>query len=57
VIPISYLDGEKLAEATVRVLADPQLWLDLHERSRRAYEKYFSWEAVASRFLEVLYRP
>jgi glycosyltransferase involved in cell wall biosynthesis len=55
VVGVRYLDGEKLAEATVRALTDPQLWHDLHERSRRAHEKYFSWEAVANRFLEVLH--
>jgi glycosyltransferase involved in cell wall biosynthesis len=55
VVGVPYLDSDKLAEATVRVLTDPQLWRELHERSRRAYEKYFSWNAVASRFLEVLY--
>lgn len=55
IVGVRYLDSEKLAEATVRVLTDPQLWRDLHERSRRAHEKYFSWEAVASRFLEVLH--
>jgi glycosyltransferase involved in cell wall biosynthesis len=55
VVGVRYLDGEKLAEATVRVLTDPQLWRDLHERSRRAFEKYFSWEVVASRFLDVLH--
>jgi len=54
VVGIPYLDGEELAEATVRVLTDSQLWLDLHERNRCAYKKYFSWEVVASRFLEVL---
>jgi glycosyltransferase involved in cell wall biosynthesis len=55
VVGVPYLDGEELANATVRVLTDPQLWDDLHERSRRAYQKYFSWEAVANRFLEVLH--
>ncbi len=53
-VGVPYLDGEKLAEATVQVLADPQLWRNLHERSRLAHLKYFSQEAVASRFLEVL---
>jgi glycosyltransferase involved in cell wall biosynthesis len=56
VMGVPYLDGEKLADATVRVLTDPQLWHDLHERSRRAHEKYFSREAVAARFLEVLHQ-
>lgn len=55
VVGVPYLDSEKLAEATVRVLTDSRLSLDLRERSRRAFEKYFSWEVVASRFLEVLH--
>lgn len=56
VVGVPYARGEELAEATVRVLTDSVLWLELHERSRRAHEKYFSWEAVASRFLEVMRR-
>ncbi len=56
IVGVPYLDGEKLAEATIRVLTDPQLWQDLHERSRGAYERHFSWEAVASRFLEILHQ-
>jgi glycosyltransferase involved in cell wall biosynthesis len=56
VVGVPYAHGEELAEATVRVLTDSGLWLDLHERSRRAYEKYFSWEVVASRILEVMRR-
>jgi len=36
------------------VLTDHQLWLELRERSQRAYERYFSWEAVAARFLKIL---
>jgi glycosyltransferase involved in cell wall biosynthesis len=55
VVAVPYLDAEELAEATVRVLTDPQLWRDLRERSRRAQEKYFSCQAMASRFMEVLH--
>jgi glycosyltransferase involved in cell wall biosynthesis len=55
-IGVPYRDTEKLAEATVQVLTDPDLWRNLHERGHRAYEKYFSWEAVANRFVEVLHR-
>lgn len=54
VVPVRYLDGEGLAAATVRVLTDDQLWSELHERSRRSHEKYFSWKAVAARLLEAL---
>lgn len=54
ILRIPYLDREKLADATVRVLTDPQLWCNLHDRSQRAHSRYFCWEAVAGRFLEVL---
>jgi glycosyltransferase involved in cell wall biosynthesis len=54
VLPIAHPDRAELAQATVRVLTDQQLRSELCERSRRSHEKYFSWEAVASRFLEVL---
>ncbi len=54
VMAVRNADAEELAVATVRVLTDRQLWNELHERSRRAHEKYFSWQAVASRFTEVL---
>jgi glycosyltransferase involved in cell wall biosynthesis len=54
VLGVPYPQGEELAQATVRVLTDEQLWCDLHDCSRSAHAKYFSWEAVASRFLEVL---
>ena len=54
IVGVPYPDRDKLAEATVRVLTDPQLWQDLHARSLDAHGKYFSWEAVASRFLEIL---
>ena len=45
-------ESGKLAEATVRVLADPELRSDLRQRSRRAYRKHFAWDTVAGRFLE-----
>jgi glycosyltransferase involved in cell wall biosynthesis len=55
VMGVPFLDSDKLAEATVRVLGDPQLWSELSERSRLAHLKYFSCEAVANRFWEVLH--
>lgn len=54
VVGVPYLGGEELTKATIRVLTDQQLWCELHERSLRAHERYFSWDAVASRFLEIL---
>jgi glycosyltransferase involved in cell wall biosynthesis len=55
VVGVRCQDAEALAESTARVLSDPQLCCELRERSRRAHEKYFSWEAVAARFLEALH--
>jgi glycosyltransferase involved in cell wall biosynthesis len=55
VVGVRYRDAEELADATVRVLTDQRLWCELRERNRRAQEKYFSWDVVAGRFLEVLH--
>ncbi len=43
-----------LANAHVRVLTDDTLRLALRERNRQAHSKYFSWDAIAGRFAEVL---
>jgi glycosyltransferase involved in cell wall biosynthesis len=40
----------------VQVLSDPSLRAKLAARSHAAYEQYFSWSAIASRFAELL-RP
>jgi glycosyltransferase involved in cell wall biosynthesis len=47
-------DQEALAEAAVKVLSNDGLWLELHQRSQRAYEAYFSWEVIATRLVELL---
>ena len=51
---VPYADREALAGAVARVLKDPQLWRDLHERSVRAQQKYFSWDVIAASFGEAL---
>jgi hypothetical protein len=56
IVGVSWGDHEALAEAVVKVLTDDGLWRELHERSRRAYSKYFSWDAVAGKMAELLYR-
>ena len=40
-----------LANALVEVLTDAGLWQQLHERSLQAQKRYFSWDAVAGRYL------
>jgi glycosyltransferase involved in cell wall biosynthesis len=47
-------DREKLGRALAEVLMDEPLWQTLHRRSIEAYRRYFSWEAIASRLIEVL---
>jgi glycosyltransferase involved in cell wall biosynthesis len=53
VVPVPLGDRERLAEATVKVLTDRELWSDLHQRSQRSYEKHFAWDAVASQFVQL----
>jgi len=35
-------------------LGDRQMRLELRRQSQLAYQKYFSWDAVAARFVELL---
>jgi glycosyltransferase involved in cell wall biosynthesis len=53
VVAVPFGDRERLAEATVKVLINRTLWLELHQRSQGPYQKYFCWGAVASRFVKV----
>lgn len=54
VLAVGIGDREGMARATVRVLTDSDLWLELHRRNRHASETYFSWQAIAKRFGLVL---
>ena len=40
-----------------KVLADDGLRATLAERSRHAYSQYFSWQAIATRYADVLGKP
>ncbi len=46
-----------LGEALVRVLGDREYHARLAERSRAAYKKHFSWEAIASQYASLLKLP
>jgi hypothetical protein len=54
VVTVSCGDCEGLATAAIKVLTDRGLWLELHQRSRDSYDKYFSWGVIASRFVSIL---
>jgi glycosyltransferase involved in cell wall biosynthesis len=43
-----------LSRVLLAVLSDRRLRKELAERSRTAFEKYFSWKAIAARYAEVL---
>jgi glycosyltransferase involved in cell wall biosynthesis len=49
-------EGDRIALANnlVRVLSDDALRSDLRKRSLQAREKYFSWDVIAKKFLQVL---
>ncbi len=47
-------DRVELSRAVTQVLLDVQLWRALHRRSLRAYEKYFSWDAIADKFIRIM---
>jgi len=53
-------NGEKTAnqvgEALVKVLSDEAYRRDLHSRSQRAQENFFSWRAIARRYVRLLGR-
>ncbi len=54
VVLVSPEEREELGEALARVLGDREYRGSLAERSRRAYEKYFSWKAIAAKYAEEL---
>jgi len=46
----------QLGEALVRVLSQDDLRVHLVQRSRTAHEKFFSWQAIAARYVKFLQR-
>jgi glycosyltransferase involved in cell wall biosynthesis len=43
-------DRADLTRALVRVLSDPQRWMELHERNLEVQRNYLSWSRIAERF-------
>ena len=50
-------DREALSGALEKVLSDDALRNALCQRSRRAQEQYFSWNAIAARYADTLGGP
>jgi glycosyltransferase involved in cell wall biosynthesis len=57
ILPVPVGDREALSAALERVLADGALWTSLADRSRRAYDQFFSWRAIAARYADTLGKP
>lgn len=51
---VPYRDVAALSNALGRILVDRGHWQDLHLKSVKAHEKYFSWDAIAGRFVGAL---
>jgi glycosyltransferase involved in cell wall biosynthesis len=47
-------NAEALGDSLVRVLSDGKLWQQLHQRSVKAQTEFFSWKAVADRYMAAL---
>jgi glycosyltransferase involved in cell wall biosynthesis len=54
ILPVPVGDREALAAALEKVLVDDTLWASLADRSRRAYDQFFSWRAIAARYADTL---
>jgi glycosyltransferase involved in cell wall biosynthesis len=50
----SWRDRESLATGLIRVLGEPQRWMELHERNLLAQKNHFSWNRIAERYLGAL---
>jgi glycosyltransferase involved in cell wall biosynthesis len=53
-VPVPLGDREALSVALEKVLSDNALRTSLAERSCRAQEQYFSWRAIAARYVDAL---
>jgi glycosyltransferase involved in cell wall biosynthesis len=51
---VPWHDSEELSNELVQVLTDKKLWQELHAKNVRALEQYFSWDAVADRYVKLL---
>jgi glycosyltransferase involved in cell wall biosynthesis len=51
---VPYRDSSALSAALLKVLQDDELAADLRRKSRAAHARYFSWNAVASHYLDAL---
>jgi glycosyltransferase involved in cell wall biosynthesis len=51
---VPYRDSAALGRSLGRILEDRAEWEELHRRSLRAQERYFSWNVIAGKFVNAL---
>lgn len=54
VLAVGIGDHRAMADATIKVLTNSDLWQEFHLRNRLAFKTHFSWETIATRFEQVL---
>jgi glycosyltransferase involved in cell wall biosynthesis len=54
VVLVSVAKEEEMGEALVRVLSDSEYRASLAAQSRRVHEQFFSWQAIAARYAELI---
>jgi glycosyltransferase involved in cell wall biosynthesis len=47
-------DRNGLIDGLIRVLSDPERWMELHKRNIEAQKNYFSWSRIAERYRMIL---
>jgi glycosyltransferase involved in cell wall biosynthesis len=50
----TWQDRDGLILGLIRVLNDPERWMELHERNIEAQKNYFSWSRIAERYRMIL---
>lgn len=54
---VAYRDTAALGYALGRLLEDGERWKEFHARSLRMQDEYFSWDAIAEKFVKALGLP
>ena len=54
---VPYGDRAMLGQALETILANDDIWMDLHTRSLRVHRAHFSWESIAANMKQALTQP
>jgi glycosyltransferase involved in cell wall biosynthesis len=51
---VPWRNSEMLSDGLAQVLTDEKYWHELHKKNLQSQEQYFSWDAVADRYVKLL---